>query len=135
MPVVKLTPTEQFAQNLRAARTSKGLSQEGLGHASGIHRTEVSLLERAQREPRLGTIVRLARALDIPVAKLLDGIRSCSPGATWPLVGLAVLQRDGSGARSPRLHGAVPAPFGRSSVAAYEIASSRISTNVAVSAK
>lgn len=42
---------------------------------SSIHRTEVSLLERAQREPRLGTIVRLARALDIPAAKLLDGIR------------------------------------------------------------
>jgi len=69
-----MEPHERFAQNLRAQRHRLGLSQEALGHACGLHRTEISLLERALREPRLSTIVRLARALAIKPAQLLDGI-------------------------------------------------------------
>jgi transcriptional regulator with XRE-family HTH domain len=65
---------ERFAANLRAQRERRGLSQEALGHASGLHRTEISLLERAGREPRLSTIVKVARALRVPPATLLDGI-------------------------------------------------------------
>ena len=64
----------QFAANLRAARIAAGLSQEALGNACGLHRTEISLLERSGREPRLGTIVKLARALKVPPAGLLGGI-------------------------------------------------------------
>jgi len=40
----------------------------------GLHRTEISLLERAQREPRLSTIVRLARGLEVRPSELLNGI-------------------------------------------------------------
>jgi transcriptional regulator with XRE-family HTH domain len=65
---------EQFAANLRAAREQRGLSQEALAQVGGLHRTEISLLERGQREPRLSTIVALARALDVEPARLLDGI-------------------------------------------------------------
>ena len=67
--------TERFAQNPRRQRTRAKLSQEALGFLCGLHRTEISLLERAGREPRLGTIVKLARALKIPPTRLLDGIR------------------------------------------------------------
>jgi transcriptional regulator with XRE-family HTH domain len=70
-----MDPVEQFAQNLRAARARRGLSQEALGAACGLHRTEVSLLERAGREPRLTTIVRLARALKVKPAELLENVR------------------------------------------------------------
>ena len=63
-----------FAANLRKHRARAGLSQQALGYACNLHRTEISLLERGEREPRLSTIVRLARALDIPPAELLDGI-------------------------------------------------------------
>jgi len=69
-----MEPVEQFAQNLRRARTARGLSQEALGDESGMHRTEISLLERGAREPRLGTIVRLARGLGIRPAELLAKI-------------------------------------------------------------
>jgi transcriptional regulator with XRE-family HTH domain len=69
-----MEPRQQFARNLRAQRLRRGLSQEALGHASGLHRTEVSLLERAARDARLSTIARLARALGVPAADLLDGI-------------------------------------------------------------
>jgi transcriptional regulator with XRE-family HTH domain len=68
-------PEELFGRNLRTRRQEHGLSQEALAEASGLHRTEVSLLERGGREPRLSTIVRLARALRVEAAALLDGIR------------------------------------------------------------
>lgn len=63
-----------FGANLRAVRLEAGLSQQRLGSACRLHRTEISLLERGAREPRLGTVVRLARALDVPPARLLEGI-------------------------------------------------------------
>lgn len=66
---------ERFAANLRAARLHRNLSQEALGFACDLHRTEISLLERAGRDPRLNTIVKLARALEIPPADLLRGVR------------------------------------------------------------
>jgi transcriptional regulator with XRE-family HTH domain len=68
-------PHEIFARNLLAQRQKKKLSQEQLGDRAGIHRTEVSLLERGAREPRLSTIVKLARALAVRPAELLRGIR------------------------------------------------------------
>jgi transcriptional regulator with XRE-family HTH domain len=64
-------PTEQFAANLRRERVASGLSQEQLSARSGLHATEISRLERGAREPRLGTIVRLARGLDVTAAELL----------------------------------------------------------------
>jgi transcriptional regulator with XRE-family HTH domain len=64
----------QFGANLREARRSAGLTQEALAFAAGLHRTEISLLERGGREPRLGTIVLLAGALAIEPAELLYGM-------------------------------------------------------------
>jgi transcriptional regulator with XRE-family HTH domain len=67
---------EQFAQNLRERRARAGLSQEALADACDLHRTEISLLERSKRSPRLETIVILARGLGLPASgDLLDGIR------------------------------------------------------------
>lgn len=70
-----MEPRERFAANLRRERQRLELSQEELGYRCDLHRTEISLLERGGRDPRLATIVRLARALDIKVAELLNGIR------------------------------------------------------------
>lgn len=66
---------ERFAANLRHLRKEAGLSQEKLAHRTGLHPTEISRLERAVREPRLGTIVRLARGLKVGVDDLVSGIR------------------------------------------------------------
>lgn len=72
--IAGMTDRETFARNLRAERQRLKLSQEALGYACNLDTSEVSRLERSQRDPRLATIVKLARALDIPPAKLLDGI-------------------------------------------------------------
>jgi transcriptional regulator with XRE-family HTH domain len=65
---------KRFGQNLRRVRQARGLSQEALADLAGIHRTEASLLERGGREPELGTLLKLAAALDAPVAALCEGI-------------------------------------------------------------
>lgn len=69
-----MTPQERFAINLRRIRAEAGVSQEELGYLCDLHRTEVSLLERAGREPRLATIVKLAGALNTSPAQLCEGI-------------------------------------------------------------
>jgi transcriptional regulator with XRE-family HTH domain len=66
---------QQFAENLRAHRERLNLSQEELADICDLHRTEISLLERCKRSPRLETIVVLARALGLSSAgELLTGI-------------------------------------------------------------
>lgn len=66
---------EVLGGNLRRLRERAGLSQEALAtKAGGLHRTEISLLERGEREPRLSTIVLLAQALEVKVATLLRGV-------------------------------------------------------------
>jgi transcriptional regulator with XRE-family HTH domain len=69
-----MNPQERFAVNLRRARIEAGISQEELGYMCDLHRTEVSLLERAGREPRMATIVKLAGALKTTPKELCTGI-------------------------------------------------------------
>jgi transcriptional regulator with XRE-family HTH domain len=70
-----MEPRDRFAVNLRKARQKREISQEELGFRCELHRTEISLLERGGREPRLGTIIKLASALDVTPEELCDGIR------------------------------------------------------------
>jgi transcriptional regulator with XRE-family HTH domain len=66
---------KQFAANLRHYRDRAGLSQEALADLCNLHRTEISLLERCKRSPRLETIVILARGLELSSpSDLLEGI-------------------------------------------------------------
>lgn len=63
--------SERFGDNLRSARERGGLSQAALGRIAGVSSSEVSRLEAGIREPRLTTIVSLARALDVEGAELV----------------------------------------------------------------
>ena len=69
-----MKPRERFATNLRKARQKKGISQEELGYMCDLHRTEISLLERGGREPRMGTIVKLAGSLETTPNQLCEGV-------------------------------------------------------------
>ena len=68
-----MKPRERFAINLRKARKKKGISQEELGFRCDLHRTEISLLERAGREPRFATLLKLAGALGTTPDALCEG--------------------------------------------------------------
>jgi transcriptional regulator with XRE-family HTH domain len=71
----------RFGANLARCRKRANLSQEELGLRSSLHRTEISLLERGIRIPRIDTLVKLAGALSIPPSELLEGI-DWRPGTT-----------------------------------------------------
>ncbi len=42
---------------------------------SSLHRTEIGLLERGARVPRIDTLIKIASALPIPPAELIEGHR------------------------------------------------------------
>jgi transcriptional regulator with XRE-family HTH domain len=65
---------ERFGANLRRARRRKGLSQERIAVRASLHRTEISMLERGERVPRIDTLIRLAGAMVVRPEELLDGI-------------------------------------------------------------
>lgn len=74
-----MTPAEQFGRKVFMARRRLGVSQETLATFAGLHRQEVGLIERAQREPRLVTILKLMRALGVEPAELFDGVKLPKP--------------------------------------------------------
>jgi transcriptional regulator with XRE-family HTH domain len=61
-----------FARRLRETRAASGLTQERLALRSGLHRTEISKLDRGMTDPRLSTLVRLARGLEVPTSALVE---------------------------------------------------------------
>ncbi len=64
----------RFGENLLRLRNRVDLSQVETAKRSGLHLTEVSLLERGLRLPRLDTIVKLAGAIEAEPCELLTGM-------------------------------------------------------------
>jgi transcriptional regulator with XRE-family HTH domain len=61
-----------FADNLRRLRYAKGLSQAGVAHEAGITRPYLNKLETGTFNASLDTIAKLAAALGVRPAKLLE---------------------------------------------------------------
>ena len=59
------------ALNIRTLRKQGGLSQEGLAERTGLHRTYVGAVERAERNVTLSTLCSFAKALKTTVPELL----------------------------------------------------------------
>jgi transcriptional regulator with XRE-family HTH domain len=64
----------RFGQNLARCRDGAAVSQEELSFRASIHRTEVSLLERGERMPRVDTALRIAGSLGVPLGDLVAGL-------------------------------------------------------------
>jgi transcriptional regulator with XRE-family HTH domain len=60
------------ARNVRAARKRAGISQEELADLAGIDRTYASGIERAVRNPTIVALAKIADALGLATADLLD---------------------------------------------------------------
>ncbi|HZK73911.1 MAG TPA: helix-turn-helix transcriptional regulator [Clostridia bacterium] len=65
---------ELFGENVRRARHERGWTQEDLSGKTGLATVQISRIERGKREIRLGTLIRLLNAFDMPPEALLRGI-------------------------------------------------------------
>jgi transcriptional regulator with XRE-family HTH domain len=64
--------TRQLGTTLKRIRKSKGLSQYALAKKAGISREYVRQLEEGQSDPTVGTLRRLAEALEVSLAALVE---------------------------------------------------------------
>lgn len=69
MPDPADTPRAIFAANV-TRREERGLTQEKLGWAAGLHQTEIARIEKGTRNPGFDTIVKIG----VPPAELFAGI-------------------------------------------------------------
>jgi CheY-like chemotaxis protein len=57
---------------IKTERCALGISQEKLAERAGLHRTYVSDVERGARNPSIGSVEKLAQALQISVSALFE---------------------------------------------------------------
>ncbi|MCS0706485.1 helix-turn-helix domain-containing protein [Massilia aurea] len=67
-----MDPGFAFGKVLRTVRKDAGLTQEQLALAADIDRTFVSLMERGERQPTIRVLFKLATALHVPPARLIQ---------------------------------------------------------------
>lgn len=65
---------QAFAANLRRAREAAGLSQERLAELADLHMTDVGRIERAERDPGVRTVAKLAKGLGVKSGELFEGV-------------------------------------------------------------
>ena len=64
---------------LKALRTARGLSLEDLAKSSGVSGSMLSQIERNQTNPTVALVWRVANALGVPMAELLEYERRPTP--------------------------------------------------------
>ncbi len=69
--MIKADLRKILADNVKAYRNAKGLSQEELADQCGLHRTYIGSVERCERNVTLGTLELLAQTLRTTVPNLL----------------------------------------------------------------
>lgn len=64
---------KHLAQRVRLLRTNRGWSQEVLAELSGLNRSYIGAVERAEHNIGLDNIERISLALETSIPELLDG--------------------------------------------------------------
>ena len=63
-------PQVGLGKAIRELRTDGGFSQEALGERAQIHPTWISHIESGRINPTWGNVRRIARGLEVPLARL-----------------------------------------------------------------
>ncbi|MEU1372966.1 helix-turn-helix transcriptional regulator [Streptomyces triculaminicus] len=67
-----LTRRRAVGNRIRAVRLHRNLSQERLAELAGLDRQAVNRIEGGVSSPRLDSLLRIADALDVPLATLVS---------------------------------------------------------------
>lgn len=62
----------KFGERVREIRKEKRLSQEELAHKADLHRTYIGMIERAEKNITLINIEKIANALEVEIATLIN---------------------------------------------------------------
>lgn len=65
---------ETFGRSIRSHRKKRGWNQDDLAEAAKLSRNYVSDIERGVRNPGLLALVRLSRALRLPLRDILEDV-------------------------------------------------------------
>jgi transcriptional regulator with XRE-family HTH domain len=65
------TAVVKIGDNLKRQRIRKALTQEELARQAGLTTASVARIERNETEPRMSTLRKLAKALDLDPAELV----------------------------------------------------------------
>lgn len=72
----------EVKNNIRKWRIKRKMTQKDLADASGVSQSHIGNLEKGRRSIRIGTLLILAKALDVKVGELVtvteDGFKTTS---------------------------------------------------------
>lgn len=63
-----------FGEIVRSKRQAQQLSQEEFADLVGVHRTYIGMIERAEKNITLLNIAKIAKALNISISDLTQGL-------------------------------------------------------------
>jgi len=63
---------EKFGNKVRIYRDKLNISQEELAERSGLHRTYIGMIERAEKNITLKNIEKIANGLNVDIINLLE---------------------------------------------------------------
>ena len=74
IPVARKELARVLGRRVSEYRADAELTQAALSSRTGLHTTEISLIERGGREPRLATILKLALGLEVMPGDLVNDL-------------------------------------------------------------
>ena len=63
-----------FGKRVAEVRKARGLTQESLAEKANVTALTVSYIEQGRHWPRIGTLHKLAKSLDVSVMELFRGV-------------------------------------------------------------
>jgi putative transcriptional regulator len=63
---------KELGSKIKELREEKGLDQKAFAFDCEIGRTQLHMIENGKTNPRLGTLMKIANALEISLSKLVD---------------------------------------------------------------
>lgn len=74
--------TENIGYKLKRIREDNNLTIHDISTQSGVHESQVSLIEKGELIPSVATLVKLSRTLGVRLGTFLDGMESSEPAVT-----------------------------------------------------